>query len=478
MPARRLHHVALGALSMASLLCALPSTALPVRAATSALISAPLYGQTHSLSCEAASLQMALAAKGMYVSQDWILDVIGADRRGAVLGGGGVQRWGDPYATFVGDVDGSEPGYSGYGVYDPPVAIAAERAGASATALEGADPAQLYQQVLNGNPVVVWVENHLTTTSLRSWTAWDGRIVPYSVGEHTMTMVGVDTDAGTVTLDDPGTATQTTVPMPTFENSYASFGRMAVVVRAGYTSILPSGDGKGYLLTGSDGTVSGFGDATSPGSLNGLRLNRAIVGVASTPDGKGLWLAAADGGIFTTGDAPYYGSMGGVRLNSPVVGIAATPSGKGYWLVAADGGIFCFGDAAFRGSMGATRLNSPIVGIAATPSGRGYWMVASDGGMFAFGDAPFAGSMGGHWLARPVVGMAATPSGAGYWLVASDGGIFCFGNAAFAGSTGAAVLNRPITGMATTPHGDGYWLVAADGGVFAFGGAGFFGSAG
>jgi uncharacterized protein YvpB len=478
MPTSRRHRVLAGIVCAASAALGTFVAATPVHAATSALIPAPLYGQTHSLDCEAAALQIALAAKGMYVSQDWILGVIGSDRRAPVVGPGGVVHWGDPYAMFVGNVNGSEPGFTGYGVYDPPVAVAAERAGAAATALENVDPQVLYQQVLDGNPAVVWVVNHLGTTSLRTWSAWDGRIVPYSVGEHAMTLVGVNVDDGTVTLDDPGNASQATVIMQKFENSFASFGRMAVVVRAGYTSLLPRSDGGGYLLTGSDGGVSAFGDATSPGSLAGLRLNRAIVGAAPTADGKGLWFAAADGGVFTAGDAPFYGSMGGVPLNQPVVGIAATADGGGYWLVAADGGIFAFGDARFYGSTGGMRLNAPVAGIARTVTGHGYWLVASDGGIFSFGDARFHGSMGGSWLARPMVGIAATPSGGGYWTVASDGGIFSFGDARFYGSTGATPLNRPITAMAAAPKGNGYWLVAADGGVFSFGSAQFYGSAG
>jgi uncharacterized protein YvpB len=478
MPARRPRHVLTRALLGAFTLLTAWSTALPVQAASSNLISAPLYHQVRSLDCEAAALQIALAAKGIYVSQDWLIGVIGADRRAPVLKNGNVVQWGDPYQTFVGSVDGSEPSFTGYGVYDPPIAMAAERAGAAATPLEGVDPQTLYQQVLDGNPVVVWVVNHLGTTSLRTWTAWDGRTVPYSVGEHAMTLLGVNFDDSTVTLDDPGNGSQATVSMVKFEDSFNSFGRMAVVVRAGYTSLLPSRDGRGYLLTASDGSVGQFGDAVSPGSLQGLRLNRAIVGAASTPDGKGLWLVAGDGGVFALGDAAFYGSMGDVRLNQPVVGIAATPTGKGYWMVAADGGIFSFGDAHFYGSTGAIRLNQPVVGMARTLDGGGYWLVASDGGIFAFGNAGFHGSMGAHWLAKPMVGMAPTATGAGYWTVASDGGVFAFGDAAFYGSTGNIALNRPITAMAATPDGRGYWMVAADGGVFNFGDAKFYGSAG
>jgi len=451
--------------------------AVPVSAAAN-LIAAPVLQQQHSLSCEAAALRIALAAKGIDVSEDWILTTIGADLRGPVLNGGSVVQWGDPYQTFVGNVNGSEPGYTGYGVYAPPIAFAAEHAGASASVLDNVDPQTVYQQVINGNPVVVWVVNHLGTTSLRTWTAWDGRTVPYSVGEHAMTLLGVNYDDATVTLADPGNGSRFSTSMQKFENSFASFGRMAVVVRSGYTGIDPTDAAKGYLLPASDGSAAAFGNATSPGSLNGLHLNRAILSAARTPSAEGLWLIAADGGVFTLGDARFYGSMGAVALNKPVVGIAATPGGHGYWLVASDGGIFSFGDARFFGSTGSLRLNQPVVGMASTPSGHGYWLVASDGGIFCFGDAHFFGSTGGMRLNRPVVGMTSAPHGGGYWLVASDGGIFPFGSAAGYGSLGGTPLNRAITGMASTPDGGGYWLVAADGGVFTFGNAPFYGSAG
>jgi uncharacterized protein YvpB len=468
-----------GALLAAPLLAlaGLAATALPARAA-SYMIAAPLYAQQHSLSCEAAALRIALAAKGIDVSENWILGTMGADTRAAVYNGNGVVHWGDPYATFVGNVNGSEPTYTGYGVYPPPIAFAAGRAGASATGLIGVDPQTLYQQVANGNPVVVWVVNHLGTTTLKTWTAWDGRTVPYSVGEHAMTLLGVNYDDGTVTLDDPGNGSQFSVAMPKFENSFAAFGRMAVVIKAGYVGLAPSLDGRGYVLPASDGSTAGFGDATSPGSLNGMQLNRAVLGGARTATGRGMWLTAADGGVFTLGDAQFDGSMGGTRLNQPVVGIAATPSGHGYWLVAADGGIFSFGDAQFYGSTGDMRLNQPVVGMAPTPSGHGYWLVAADGGIFSFGDARFSGSTGDIRLNRPVVGMAPTPTARGYWLVASDGGIFSFGDARFSGSLGGTPLNGAITGMAATADGGGYWLVAADGGVFNFGDARFYGSAG
>ena len=226
----------------------------------------------------------------------------------------------------------------------------------------------------------------------------------------------------------------------------------------------------GYWTAYPGGMVTASGGAHLFGDLPSVaRLNRPIVGIASTPDGGGYWLVASDGGIFSFGDAQFHGSTGNLRLNRPIVGIAATPDGGGYWLVASDGGIFSFGDAQFYGSTGNLRLNRPIVGIAATPDGGGYWLVASDGGIFSFGDAQFHGSTGNLRLNRPIVGIAATPDGGGYWLVASDGGIFSFGDAQFHGSLGSTNIAAPAAGIFS--QGIGYSIVLANGGITTFGGS-------
>ena len=236
-------------------------------------------------------------------------------------------------------------------------------------------------------------------------------------------------------------------------------------------------DAWGYWLVASDGGVFSYGDAGFSGSAGGTPLNKPVVGMASTPDGGGYWLVASDGGVFSYGDAVFSGSAGGTPLNKPVVGMATTPDGGGYWLVASDGGVFSYGDAGFHGSAGGTPLNKPIVGMASTPDGGGYWLVASDGGVFSYGDAVFSGSAGGTPLNKPIVGMASSSDGGGYWLVGSDGGVFSYGDAVFSGSAGGTPLNKPVVGMAATPDGAGYWLVGSDGGVFSYGVAGFYGSA-
>src|SRR4029077_8530327 len=190
-----------------------------------------------------------------------------------------------------------------------------------------------------GNAAVVWVIQGLVGSTTRYWTAWDGRSIPYSVGEHAMALVGVDLAAGTVTLADPHTGHDETVPMGVFERSFAVFENMAVVLGTeDGVGIAGSPTGRGYVVAGSDGSVRAAGDGRDAGSVAGTRLNQPIVGMAPTPSGKGYWLLGADGGVFPFGDAIVYGSTGGMRLNQPIVGIAATRDGAGYWLVASDGG--------------------------------------------------------------------------------------------------------------------------------------------
>jgi thermitase len=237
------------------------------------------------------------------------------------------------------------------------------------------------------------------------------------------------------------------------------FGIGMPVLDAG--AALQDGPG-GAIEVSAGGGAYAFGTAGFRGSVP--RPAKPIVGVASAGGGA-YWMVGSDGGIFSFG-APFLGSTGGIRLNRPIVGMASTPTHKGYWLVASDGGIFTFGDARFRGSTGGIRLNKPIVGMAPTPSGNGYWLVASDGGIFSFGDARFAGSTGSLRLASPIVGMAAAGP-ASYWLVAGDGGMFAFGGAPFHGSA-AGSAPAPVVGMAAGPGG--YWLATRDGHLLPFGG--------
>ena len=88
-----------------------------VLSATHIISGVAFYYQNRSLSCEEAATSMALTHQGIYVSQDQILAELGADRRGMYVDASGRVRWGNPYQTFVGNVNGSESNYTGYGTY-------------------------------------------------------------------------------------------------------------------------------------------------------------------------------------------------------------------------------------------------------------------------------------------------------------------------------------------------------------------------
>lgn len=190
----------------------------------------PLYRQTMPLDCESAATQMALAARGTYVSQSWLVARVGADTRPAVTDRyGDILQWGDPYQTFVGNIDGSEWNATGYGVYYPPLASAVSALGHGAMGKQGWQPADLYAMVSAGDPAVVWVPYQLAGATTQQWTAWDGRSIPYIRNEHAMTVVEVDFGAGTVTLNDPEYGVHV-VSMGFFEQEWSYLGNMALVV--------------------------------------------------------------------------------------------------------------------------------------------------------------------------------------------------------------------------------------------------------
>ena len=240
-----------------------------------------------------------------------------------------------------------------------------------------------------------------------------------------------------------------------------------------------SGGVGGYWVNAADGGVFRFGNAQFHGSTGGMRLNKPVVGMATTHDAGGYWEVASDGGVFSFGDALFHGSTGSIVLNKPMVGMAVTPGGGGYWLVASDGGIFAYGDAQFHGSTGSIVLNKPIIGMVPTHDGGGYWLIASDGGVFAFGDAHFFGSLGGAPPATALVGVAPTPDGGGYWVLGANGTVYPFGDAPQIGvnavSPPLSAMRSPMTGLIPDFSGQGFDAVNGSGQVFAFGDAPYFG---
>lgn len=193
--------------------------------------------QDHPLSCEAAALKMALTNQGISTDESTLLALIGRDpRSGVVDADGRLIRWGNPNVSFVGDPDGKLATYTGYGVYAGPIAKAAQAAGGKVLAWgtnlppgkdTGISPAAVYQALLSGHPVIVWISNTYHDLQLGTYTAFDGSTVWYSLTEHAVTLIGVRPDA--VLINDPWFG-QAWHPKAEFESAFHAFEEMAVIL--------------------------------------------------------------------------------------------------------------------------------------------------------------------------------------------------------------------------------------------------------
>ncbi|MBV9134339.1 MAG: C39 family peptidase [Chloroflexi bacterium] len=202
----------------------------PAAAGQSAvLLDVPLHRQAHALSCEAAALQMALATIGIQVTEDDLLQQLARDGTPRTVQPDGSVIWGDPDVGFVGNWDGAF-GVDGYGVYERPIADLAKAQGAAGSVAERrVDPADLYQAVREGAPVVVWMPYAGEVHGRGSWITPAGAEVDYVVTEHAVVLAGLD-DNG-VTFADPYTATLQRMRYDQFEAALAELGNRAVIVR-------------------------------------------------------------------------------------------------------------------------------------------------------------------------------------------------------------------------------------------------------
>ncbi len=192
-------------------------------------IPVPIYRQAMNLDCETSALRMGLAAYGSYYSDSALFAAEIPDLRSPVLAPNHtVLQWGDPYTNFVGNVNGSDLAPTGYGIYYPPIVSIARSHGLPNTVGgEGFAPSTIYNALLSGHPVEVWVETGWVRPAVGTWTAWDGRPVRYSLVEHAVTLSGVSPSG--VRVNDPLFGTQYWVSKATFETVWADFNNMAVI---------------------------------------------------------------------------------------------------------------------------------------------------------------------------------------------------------------------------------------------------------
>lgn len=187
--------------------------------------------QDLALDCESAALQVALAVQNIDVPQDRIYSGLPQDPRVPQLGSNGEPaRWGDPFKAFVGDVNGYEPDFTGYGVYYPPIVAAAERYGATAVGHLGWTITEIESELRLGDSVVVWLTSDFKAHTPRYWTAWDGATIPWAIGEHAVPVIGYDPVRSTITFVDVLYGVERTMTTQAFAEAMSTFGGMGVAI--------------------------------------------------------------------------------------------------------------------------------------------------------------------------------------------------------------------------------------------------------
>lgn len=186
------------------------------------------YYQNHPLSCEEASTSMALTHQGIHLSQDQILAEIGADLRPMYVDAQGRVRWGNPYETFVGNVNGSESNYTGFGTYYPPLVRVAQAHGARVLAYGSMSASTIYARVTAGHPVVAFATWDWRWHPRRDYLSFDGRWIPWIgpvYASHVYVVVGVSPTQ--VLVNDPIRG-QYWVSKAAFQAGYSDFGEAIV----------------------------------------------------------------------------------------------------------------------------------------------------------------------------------------------------------------------------------------------------------
>jgi len=192
-----------------------------LRSQTHIVSGVSFYFQHRALSCEETATSMALTHQGIYLSQDQILAAIGADLRPQYRDSRGVLRWGNPYLTFVGSVDGIE-NVTGLQANYPPLVRVARAHGAKVIAYGWMPAESIYARLTAGHPVVVYATYDWAWHPRHDYLSFDGRWIPFigPAQSHVYTAVGVRPNA--VLVNDPIRG-QYWVGKRSFEAAYSDF---------------------------------------------------------------------------------------------------------------------------------------------------------------------------------------------------------------------------------------------------------------
>ncbi|MDE6036564.1 MAG: C39 family peptidase [Ruminococcus sp.] len=133
---------------------------------------------------------------------------------------------------YIGDPKSS----TGYGCSSPVICKSArryfrvEKSDCYPVDLSGTDFQDLFYQVDQGRPVIVWATMYLMNTEPKyQYTAKNGEEMWFCTYQHCLTLYGYDLDAGLVYVADPLVG-NTTYSLEKFEKIYDILGKQAVII--------------------------------------------------------------------------------------------------------------------------------------------------------------------------------------------------------------------------------------------------------
>jgi uncharacterized protein YvpB len=154
------------------------------------LLGVNFHAQEHSLSCEIASLKMILDYRGLRVSESELLNLLPfseLEPRMYTSKPGGLDIWGDPDEGFVGNINGSMPKNTGYGVYEKPIRDLSQK-WRKAEIITNEPLKRLITELNKGNPIVVW--GAVGSGQDNSWQTPRGKFVKAIKGAHVRVVIG------------------------------------------------------------------------------------------------------------------------------------------------------------------------------------------------------------------------------------------------------------------------------------------------
>lgn len=173
------------------------------------------HAQAYSLSCEARSAADWAAFWGVSIGETEFLEAL--------------PNSDNPDEGYVGDPNetwGRLPPH-GYGVHAGPVAETLRDFGLNTEARTDLSWDDLQEEISAGRPVIVWVIGAMWGGSPVEYEAEDGSTSRVASFEHTMILTGYSSDS--VQVVDAYSGQYQTYWLPTFLNSWAVLGNMAVL---------------------------------------------------------------------------------------------------------------------------------------------------------------------------------------------------------------------------------------------------------